>query len=75
MSAFGGKAVIRCGPIVHEIDPFLGRHKVDDGSVLRRGRLDFCSAVLVRFSERVFRAFDREQGPRLGKRDPSLLIQ
>jgi hypothetical protein len=39
--------------IAYEIDPALHRHEVDDGSVLRRERLDVSSAALIRFSERV----------------------
>src|SRR6516164_2365921 len=60
--------------IAQEIDPALDRHEVDNGAVLRRERLDFSSAVLVRFSERVLCALGREQDARLGKRDPTPLV-
>jgi len=67
----GLKRTLSCGRITHEIDPRFERHKVDDGPVLRRERLDISSASVVRFAERVLIALGREQGARFGKCDPA----
>ena len=63
------------GRIVYKINPRFARHKVDNGPVMRRERLDAFSTVVVRFSERVLCVFFREQVARLGKTNPSPLAR
>jgi hypothetical protein len=68
-----GASSVQSGWIAHEIDPLLDRHEVDDRPMLRCEQLDASSAVLVRFSKRVWCALGGEQDACLGKRNPSPL--